>query len=59
MAALIKVEPDSDNETGPLSPQATSELFSPVEECRVAPFTFVPVKTQIKVGYFTNSYTCI
>jgi hypothetical protein len=51
MATLIKVEPDSDNETGPLSQQPTAELSSPDEEGRSAPFTFVPVQTQIKVGY--------
>jgi hypothetical protein len=58
MAAVIKVEPDTDSDSEPLSPQVTTELTDPIEENRSAEFTFVPVNTQIKVGYFTTLSTC-
>jgi hypothetical protein len=58
MAAIIKVEPDTDSDSEPLSPQVTTEQPDPVEENRSPQFTFVPVNTQIKVGYFTNLSTC-
>lgn len=58
MAAVIKVEPDTDSDSEQLSPQVTTELTDPIEEKRSAEFTFVPVNTQIKVGYFTILCTC-
>jgi hypothetical protein len=47
---VIKVEPDSDSEPGPLSPQVTTELIEPDEEQGASQFIFVPVQAQIKVG---------
>jgi hypothetical protein len=58
MAAVIKVEPDTDSDSEPLSPQDRTELTDPIEEERSAQFTFVPVNTQIKVSYFTTLSTC-
>jgi hypothetical protein len=58
MAAVIKVEPDTDSDSEPLSPEGTTELTDPIEGKRSAEFIFVPVNTQIKVGYFTTLSSC-
>jgi hypothetical protein len=58
MAAVIKVEPETDSDSEPLSPQVTTELTDPIEERRSSQFTFVPVNAHIKVSHFTTLSTC-
>jgi hypothetical protein len=59
MATVIKVEPDSDDETELLSPQLTPELAEPDEKQGAMSFFFVPVQPDIKVGYFMKVSTCV
>jgi len=54
MAAVIKVEPDSDGENEELSSQLVPELAESDDKQGAMSFIFVPVQPEIKVGYFTK-----